>query len=428
MPKSKTREARHPYRRGRHVCVAVVLIVVLSSSLASAQSEQGLTGQSPTDGSTDPAVGLEVRAELSRFLDNWIRLSTELGVEEAADTFRTSAQYLAIASDEELSQLGTALPEIAWLGQSSSQIATALANSTSGHLSTEAADAASLALPGAPYSSCGPNRPDAEAFLVARLATFIAEQTRESASRFCNQIAVVACFGANTSILCVITDLVYIGVKIVQDGMAKCVDDINRAEIEGSYDRLEFIFTALASFDVRTTDGIAALSAAIGSHDSNLALHDSRIVTALEGHTNRIADRITAHEVAVQTQLASVEEGLEERLRKVQDSIIDLAVTSGKSTPTLYTPRCQNPDGLLDDLRKRLVVAMCDYQALGEKAASLNVATNELEAGDGHLGIVTPPISDLCPPTTSLTIGCSVPGSFVAAASDYLEGMKALTK
>ncbi len=126
---------------------------------------------------------------------------------------------------------------------------------------------------------------------------------------------------------------------------------------------------------------------------------------------------------------------LEDKLGEIQDSIIDLAVTQGKATPTLFTPACHNEDGLLDALRQKVVISICDYLALGESSSDAMSSHSELEKGDDEVGISTPSFGtgagDLCAsgsPAAPVAIPCpTIPGSYVEATKLYLSAMDALT-
>jgi hypothetical protein len=105
--------------------------------------------------------------------------------------------------------------------------------------------------PSANYSGlCGSARTDTEAFFAARLVLQTAQGAWSVASRGCDQIAVVAGFGANTSLACIPFDVILFAAEVVFAEIANCDNDIDSAEIEGSYERLGHLHG-----DVEVIDG-----------------------------------------------------------------------------------------------------------------------------------------------------------------------------
>lgn len=166
----------------------------------------------------------------------------------------------------------------------------------------------------------GPNRAltevvqGAEVLLgVSEGVLFIAEGVRDVAQDACNLVVVAACFGGNPqSAACAVTDLIYIGVKIV-DGLLHvafkvltfCDDDIDSAEIEGAYERAGDIF---------------ALNQDI---QSELAAHDTNIDEDLAAHDANIDADLVTHDAEIKARLDDIEAKLD-ALQKVEVSVIEL--------------------------------------------------------------------------------------------------------
>ena len=152
-----------------------------------------------------------------------------------------------------------------------------------------------------------------------------------------------------------------------------------------------------------------------------LAAHEDTILAELASHNGRLLQH--------DQRLADGQDQLNGKLAEIQDSLIDLAAAGGgTATPTLATPVCQNDRGLLDATRQKLIVAICDFQALAE-TDSLGSAHDKLTDGDTELGILTTPdLVSLCPPGDPVALPCTnIPGSYLEASDRYLQGLQVLS-
>lgn len=105
-------------------------------------------------------------------------------------------------------------------------------------VSRQMAEANSPGFPDAPYSFlCGSVRTNTEVFFIARLAYEIAQGIWSGLSRACEEVVA----GFNLSLLCIPVDLVLFAAQITVDEIANCDEDIDAAEIEGTYDRVGHI-------------------------------------------------------------------------------------------------------------------------------------------------------------------------------------------
>lgn len=109
----------------------------------------------------------------------------------------------------------------------------------------------SAGFPDAEYSFCGSGRSDAGFMLAAQEVLIAAKGVWSAASRGCDEVVVVAGFGGNVSLVCIITDGVLAVAEGVLNGYEFCDNDIDSAEINGSYRRLEHIHGDLS--DAQTT-------------------------------------------------------------------------------------------------------------------------------------------------------------------------------
>ncbi len=118
---------------------------------------------------------------------------------------------------------------------------------------TSASAAAALAtstLPGAPYSDlCGSTRSNTEAIFATQVALQVARGVWSAASRACEEVVVAACFGGNTSLVCIAADeALFVAEKALED-VKFCDEDIDSAEIRGTYDRVQFVSRQLEVVD-----------------------------------------------------------------------------------------------------------------------------------------------------------------------------------
>ncbi len=107
--------------------------------------------------------------------------------------------------------------------------------------------ALSAGFPDAEYSFCGSTHKAAAGLLAAQVVLDVAKGVWDSLNRFCEQVVIAAGFGGNASVPCVAADLVLNIAIAVFHGVEFCENDIDSAEITGSYKRLAHIHDDLAS-------------------------------------------------------------------------------------------------------------------------------------------------------------------------------------
>jgi hypothetical protein len=109
----------------------------------------------------------------------------------------------------------------------------------------------SSGFPDASYSNrCGCDRLDTEDFFAARMVYKVAQGVWSAASRGCDQVFTTPLGVYNTSTLCIIVDTAFFVAQVVFDELENCDNDIDSAEIEGTYER-----TAHIHGDLETVDG-----------------------------------------------------------------------------------------------------------------------------------------------------------------------------
>ncbi len=113
-----------------------------------------------------------------------------------------------------------------------------------------AVDVATAVFPGAPYSGlCGSTRSNTEAIFAVQVALQVARGVWSAASRACEEVVVAACFGGNTSLACIAADETLFAAEKALEDVKFCDEDIDSAEIRGTYDRVGFLYEQIKVLD-----------------------------------------------------------------------------------------------------------------------------------------------------------------------------------
>src|SRR5207237_8954030 len=99
----------------------------------------------------------------------------------------------------------------------------------------------STGFPDADYDFCGTTHGSALILLDAQTTLDLAKGVWSAASRACDQVVVVLGEGGNASLVCVIVDGVLTVAETTFNAVMFCENDIDSAEINGSYRRLAHI-------------------------------------------------------------------------------------------------------------------------------------------------------------------------------------------
>lgn len=93
------------------------------------------------------------------------------------------------------------------------------------------------------------NRKDDLFVLTSQNLLAGAEALKEAASRICEQDLTIIGEGGNLSVLCIVSDVLFVAAKTVHENMLLCEGAIDSAEIEGTYHRVGHLHTDLADVD-----------------------------------------------------------------------------------------------------------------------------------------------------------------------------------
>ncbi len=93
------------------------------------------------------------------------------------------------------------------------------------------------------------NRKDDLFVMTSQNLMAAAEALRDAASRICEQDLTIVGEGGNLSVVCIITDILFIGARTVHDNLLLCEEFIDSAEIAGTYHRVGHLHDDLAVHD-----------------------------------------------------------------------------------------------------------------------------------------------------------------------------------
>jgi hypothetical protein len=204
----------------------------------------------------------DVRSDYLAALAALDDVAVAVGDQSSAAALERARQIVENLTPEELASIQDSGPDLSRLASAAEKLRSALAEGASAAGPTPAP--LSLGFPSAPYSAlCGSDRPEPGVLYGALLVFQAAESAREGASRGCDETVVVAGEGGNASLLCLALDIAWAAAKGAYEGIKFCDEDVDSAEIEGSYDRLGHLHDDLSQHD---TD----IKARIAQHDADI--------------------------------------------------------------------------------------------------------------------------------------------------------------
>lgn len=217
----------------------------------------------------------------------------------------------------------------------------------------------------------------------------LAELVKDVLGRLCEQEFNIAGVGGDFSLACIVSDVAYHLLRPVEEFPAICDDNIDSAEIEGSYERLGHLHGDLTTTQAMIDDVDSDLAAYVFA----LSTHDTNIFNALDGSLTAVASSLSAAETAILNTLNTHHTDIVNILNQNHDfflrSSIERALRremgNGNSTPTsvtyriasLYLPEVNG--GNLEKVRDVVADAIVSIGASGE---STNGASSLLSQGD----------------------------------------------
>jgi hypothetical protein len=280
------------------------------------------------------------------------------------------------ASPEDLATLNREISGLSRVKATAQELRSRVARQRDGVTNrTAAVLAGGQDLPSAPYSFCGSDRQDSAVMAASEAALFVAETVREEASRACDETVVVLGEGGNTSLICLITDAIYIAAKATNQTLAFCDGDIDSAEIEGSYDRLAHIHANLETSIANDNANTTAINSNVDAAEAAIIANDNTNRNLINANTNARSAEIIANATANKNELKDL-------ILRTQIEA-DLATPDNSVPLALYlTPSsvCSGGQcGRLDLVREIVARTLANIQAAGE---SIGGAQKLLDQGD----------------------------------------------
>lgn len=213
--------------------------------------------------------------------------------------------------------------------------------------------------------------------------TLLAEAVQMVASRICDQVVVVI-GGGNGSLVCIITDLIYLAVRGASDNINLCESMNDGAELHASYLRLGHLHTDLE-------DGVSSVNQNIDSTELNLTnlvnANTTSVLNQVLSTENNVVSQVQTTETNVVNQVQTTENNLLTVIQAGQDFTLRLEIEKALRFDTriasLYLPEAFG--GKLGLVRSIVVETMQRVRDSGEGviAADTRLAEGDLKASQG---------------------------------------------
>lgn len=217
-----------------------------------------------------------------------------------------------------------------------------------------------------------------------RSGLLIAEGIRDIARRLCDQTYMVLGIGSNFSLICIVTDLVYHSLRVLEEFPALCDEIIDAAEIEGSYDRLFWIHGQFETHDT-------TVDAAVGAHQTSviagIASAELELTTDIEEHDGNIKLKLATHDFDIKLQVGQHDADIKAQILAdaafFRRTAIERALRRDMRLASIYLPAAQG--GLMEEVVTIVEGVVADVVTSGEPANSAQVylgrANTEINAG-----------------------------------------------
>lgn len=234
-------------RRQRGLLAPVLSTLVVLGCQAEARSDAGLQATAWTPAvEALPVVGLEAcRADL---LQTMALYREVMRTEQGRRQVDRAADLIARAGPRDLETLGPACAQVGhWKRAVAAARDLALARGTA-----PAPAQAAAPFPSAPYSGlCGSDRSDTAVAFGFKVALQVARGVWSAASRACEEVVVIcpAPGGGNGSLACIVVDEALFAAEAALEDVQFCDDDIDSAEIRGTYDRVGYVHDQVVTLE-----------------------------------------------------------------------------------------------------------------------------------------------------------------------------------
>jgi hypothetical protein len=296
-------------RRGRLIAATLTLtlmsLIFASQVLAAPAAEPtAAPAAQAQDGQEKPQASPEelerFRADLIRFVQAYKELAA-LATPKDAPRFNGIEKRLHKLSHQQLNVIRRGMPDFSVVGRTATRLSNSVAKSKSLSGATSAKldgliEPLSPGFPTADYPSCGSTRTDESTIDAADIALFVAEGVKDLASRGCDEVIVVGGFGGNGSLVCIITDEVYVAAKAVNYGLHFCNAKIDAAEQLAAYERLDHLHSDLESSVANDNTNTQAITGAVNTAKTNIINNDDANATNIIANDNTNKNTIISND------------------------------------------------------------------------------------------------------------------------------------
>ncbi len=305
-------------RCGRLIAASLTLtlmsLIFATQVLAAPATEPTATPAAQAqDGQEKPQAAPEelerFRADLIRFVQAYKELAA-LATPKDAPRFNGIEKRLLKLSHQQLNVIRRGMPDFSVVGKTATRLSNSVAKSQSLSGATSAKldgliEPLSPGFPTADYPSCGSTRTDESTIDAADIALVVAEGIRDAASRGCDEVIVVAGFGGNGSLVCIITDEVYVAAKAVNYGLHFCDNKIDAAEQLAAYSRLDHLHSDLESSVANDNTNTLAITGAVNTAKTNIINNADANATNIIANDNTNKTTIVNNDNANKTAIIS---------------------------------------------------------------------------------------------------------------------------
>ncbi len=287
------------------------------------------------------------RAALLKVIDQQIAIQTNLGNHRQVENLQNSKNLTLQFNSEQLASLPSEAHLIE-LEQATMklerQTLTSATNKILGSFSTKATTTLTAAdYPDFPLCATAPGERHSDlAVFISEQALFVAEAVRELAARGCEQVAVAAGFGGNTSAACIVTDAVYIAAKEAHNIISFCDAEVDEAQLEATFLRTEDLFNLGHEISDELANHDMSMQSLISDHDADIkadiSQHDADIKASLTQQGIDIINRINEHDNDIKQALSLHDMDIKNMLNQVIANQGQILINQEEIIQLLKTP------------------------------------------------------------------------------------------
>ncbi len=224
---------------------------------------------------------------------------------------------------------------------------------------------------------CNSTRKSDAVLFVLLTDTLLAEALQMVASRACDQVVVVI-GGGNGSLICIITDLIYLAVRGANDVINYCEDQNDGAELHASYLRLGHLHTDLGnaetSINANVDSAELSLTSTVDNAETSINANVDSAELSLTSTVNNATTSINTNVDMAETNILSVVQAGQDFTLRLE---IEKALRHDTRLASLYLPEAHG--GKLSLVRQIVVETIANVVASGQ---GVNAANTRLGEGD----------------------------------------------